>query len=163
MAARDGSGEERQRLDLAEAAQTLLDECRMVLPGVQALFGFQLIAVFNTRFADELSSGEQELHLLAIALVALSAALIMTPAAVHRHRGPREVTTTFLAVSTRLLLAGMIPLAIALSLDFFLIARLIVGEPPALPLAMGLFAILGFLWLVFPRWGRLHFLLGPRS
>jgi len=28
----------------------LLEECRMVLPGIQALFGFQLIAVFNQPF-----------------------------------------------------------------------------------------------------------------
>ena len=42
--------EERQELTLAEAAQALLDECRMILPGIQALFGFQLIAVFNIIF-----------------------------------------------------------------------------------------------------------------
>jgi hypothetical protein len=27
-----------------------IEEARMVLPGIQALFGFQLIAVFNERF-----------------------------------------------------------------------------------------------------------------
>jgi hypothetical protein len=30
----------------------ILGEGRMVLPGVEALFGFQLIAVFDQRFAD---------------------------------------------------------------------------------------------------------------
>jgi hypothetical protein len=33
-------------------AQEAIDEARMVLPGIQALFGFQLIAVFNERFAQ---------------------------------------------------------------------------------------------------------------
>jgi len=51
--------EERQELKLSEAAQTLLDECRMVLPGIQALFGFQLIAVFNDRFKHDLSQLDQ--------------------------------------------------------------------------------------------------------
>jgi len=37
-------------LPLSKAAQLLLEECRMVLPGIQALFGFQLIVVFNSRF-----------------------------------------------------------------------------------------------------------------
>jgi hypothetical protein len=60
----------------------------MVLPGIQALFGFQLIAVFNTGVAEKLSQGEQELHLLAIALVAVSVALVMTPAAYQRLTGP---------------------------------------------------------------------------
>ena len=61
----------------------------MVLPGVQALFGFQLIAVFNTGFAEKLSHGEQRVHLLALALVAMAGALIMTPAAYHRQTSPR--------------------------------------------------------------------------
>jgi hypothetical protein len=43
-----------EHLPLSKAAQLLLEECRMVLPGIQALFGFQLIAVFNARFAERL-------------------------------------------------------------------------------------------------------------
>ena len=38
-------------LPLATAVQYLLEECRIVLPGIQVLFGFQLIAVFSDRFA----------------------------------------------------------------------------------------------------------------
>lgn len=37
-----------------EALQQTLDEARMVLPGVQALFGFQLIAVFSDGFERRL-------------------------------------------------------------------------------------------------------------
>jgi hypothetical protein len=33
------------RLSLSEASSQLLNECRMVLPGIQTLLGFQLIAV----------------------------------------------------------------------------------------------------------------------
>ncbi|MEO7099505.1 MAG: DUF6328 family protein [Luteolibacter sp.] len=51
-------------LPLSKAVLLLLEECRMVLPGIQALFGFQLIAVFNSRFAEALSRTEQSLHLL---------------------------------------------------------------------------------------------------
>jgi len=59
--ARAARREERQQLTLSEAAQALLDECRMVLPGIQALFGFQLLAVFNTRFAEDLDGFDQRL------------------------------------------------------------------------------------------------------
>ena len=38
----------------SEEASYLLDECRMVLPGIQALFGFQLVAVFNRTFWERL-------------------------------------------------------------------------------------------------------------
>ena len=68
-----GAEKECQELDLAQAATTLVDECRMVLPGIQAIFGFQLIAAFNERFAKELGPGEQLLHLAAMCLVALAA------------------------------------------------------------------------------------------
>jgi len=41
------SSGEKEELPLRLAAEYLIEECRMVLPGIQALFGFQLIAVFN--------------------------------------------------------------------------------------------------------------------
>ena len=52
----------------------------MVLPGMQALFGFQLIAVFNSSFAERLQPLQQRLDLASIALVVVAIALIMTPA-----------------------------------------------------------------------------------
>jgi hypothetical protein len=150
-------GEERQELKLSEAAQTLLDECRMVLPGIQALFGFQLIAVFNQRFSEDLGGTEQGLHLIAIAFVAVAIAIVMTPAAFHRHQGSRTVSSTFIHVSSFLLLVSMVPLALGLCIDFYLIARLIFEEgAPAIAFAAGLFAAMGFIWFVFPRMSALH-------
>ncbi len=141
--------EERQELTLAEAARSLLDECRMILPGIQALFGFQLIAVFSSRFAEDLSGSQQALHLLAIALVVVATALIMTPAAYHRAAGVREVTSRFLEVSAFLLLA---PLAAALTIDFYLIASLTLGDATrAGVLAALLAALIIFLWAIFPH------------
>jgi hypothetical protein len=154
--ARAARREERQKLGLVDAAQTLLDECRMVLPGIQALFGFQLIAVFNTRFAEDLDRFDQRLHLVAIALVALAVALVMTPAALHRRRGSREVTDTFIHVSSLLLLASMVPLAAGLALDFHLIAKLILeDERIAMICGMTLFTLLVAFWFAFPRAERL--------
>jgi len=37
---------------LEEETRTVIEEARMVLPGIQAFFGFQLIAVFNNRFQE---------------------------------------------------------------------------------------------------------------
>jgi DMSO reductase anchor subunit len=150
------NGEVRQELKLYEAAQTLLDECRMVLPGIQALFGFQLIAVFNQRFED-LGGAEQGLHLIAIALVAVAIAIVMTPAAFHRHQGSRTVSSTFIHVTSFLLLISMVPLAVGLCIDFYVIARLIFEErAPAIAFALALFVAMGFAWFVFPRMSTLH-------
>ena len=60
------SESKKEQLSLDSVARLLLEECRMVLPGIQALFGFQLIAVFNEGFSDKLTPGEQKLHLAAI-------------------------------------------------------------------------------------------------
>jgi hypothetical protein len=126
-APKPGMGPE-ERVPLKDAATFLLDECRMVLPGIQALFGFQLIAVFNERFAKELSRGEQCVHFVGDRARGVAIAIIMTPAAIHRRLGVRRVTERFLVVSTRLLLASMVPLALGIALDFYLIARLVVDD-----------------------------------
>jgi len=143
--------EQREELPLSKAAQYLLEECRMVLPGIQALFGFQLIAVFNPSFAQKLSPAEQRLHLLAIALVAVAVALIMTPAAYHRQTGAREVSETFIRLSTRLPLWSMLPLAVSICVDFYLIGRVILDGACVPLLAAALFAVFITLWFVLPR------------
>ena len=52
---------------LHQEAQQMIEEARMVLPGIQTLFGFQLIAVFNNRF-QELTLYEQYIHFSSILL-----------------------------------------------------------------------------------------------
>lgn len=62
----------KEDISLDAAAGHLLEECRMVLPGIQALFGFQLIAVFNQGFAEKLPQATQMVHLAATILSARS-------------------------------------------------------------------------------------------
>ena len=155
----DGQGE-REELPLSQAAKHLLEECRMVLPGMQALFGFQLTVVFSPGFDQKLNSTERVMHLLATALMAVGVALIMTPAAYHRQTSPREVTERFLSVSTRVLLWSMLPLSAAVCLDFYLIGRVITDDVAGGLLASGLFGIFLFFWFVLPRVQSLQQLVG---
>src|SRR5689334_25215274 len=99
----------------------------MVLPGIQALFGFQLIAVFNDGFEHKLSEPQQQLHYAAILLVTVAIALVMAPAAIHRQTSQREVSERFIWRASQLLLAGMLPLSVALCLDLYLIGVIIAG------------------------------------
>jgi hypothetical protein len=123
----------------------------MVLPGIQALFGFQLIAVFSPGFAQKLTLAEQRLHLVAIALLAIAVALIMAPAAYHRQRGPQEVTSTFIHLATRLLLWSMVPLALSICIEFYLVGR-VIEDGAIVPLgAAFLFAVFVGLWFVLPH------------
>jgi hypothetical protein len=144
----------KEVLPLSEATTHLLEECRMVLPGIQALFGFQLIAVFNQTFGEKLTHTEQCFHLVAIGLVALAVALVMSPAALHRQTNPEAASKDFIKIASRLLLLSMFPLMIGISLDFYLIARLILNNTLISFLLSTLLLILfATLWFLLPRLG----------
>jgi hypothetical protein len=64
--------------DHLKIAQLAVEEARMVLPGLQALFGFQMISIFNTRF-ELLTDIDKHLHLMAILMTTLSIALRVGP------------------------------------------------------------------------------------
>jgi nicotinamide mononucleotide adenylyltransferase len=49
----------KQQLSLDASLRHILEECRWVLPSIQALFGFQSIAVFNEDYTQKLSLTEQ--------------------------------------------------------------------------------------------------------
>jgi uncharacterized protein DUF6328 len=150
-------GHAAEALSLNDAASHLLEECRMVLPGIQALFGFQLIAVFSPEFAQRLSPLERGLHLAAITLVVLSIALVMAPAALHRQAEPRSVSEHFISVSSHLLLWGMMPLALGICADVYLVGRLVLGSRvAAAALASALLGAVGALWLWLPRSRSFH-------
>ncbi len=144
---------EVEELSLTSAVTHLLEECRMILPGLQALLGFQLIAVFSATFEARLSPLEQRIHLLALALLAVAGALVMAPAAYHRQTRPRQVSQHFLILSGRLLLTALVPLMLGIALDFYLIARIILGQTTiSLVLTSALVVFVTGLWFVFPWW-----------
>jgi hypothetical protein len=147
----DGAGR-REQVSLDSAATHILEECRMVLPGIQALFGFQLIAVFNEGFGEKLSAGQQMLHLAAIMLVVIAVALVMTPAALHRQTQPREVSERFVWVASKLLLASMFPLVGGLCLEVYVVV-IVVAQSAALAASLAAIAALLFfvLWVALPR------------
>lgn len=144
------------RLSLSEASSQLLNECRMVLPGIQTLLGFQLIAVFQPPFAN-LSQAIQRLHLFAILCVVLAIALVMTPAALHRLREPMSVSKEFIRLSSALLMWSMPPLALGLSSDVYIVSTMVTHETAVSAvvavLSLGIFV---GLWFVVPWRVRLE-------
>ncbi len=123
----------------------------MLIPGIQALFGFQLIAVFSERFEHGLAPAEQRLHLAALVLTAVSFALATAPATYHRIVEPRSISGGFARYASRLLAAAMVPLMVGMALDVHLIARLVLGDArDAAVVAGGLLALFAGLWFVYP-------------
>src|SRR5205823_11061613 len=111
--------------EIGESVSHLLEEGRMLIPGVQALFGFQLVIVFSQPFATLLVPSERLWHLVAIACSVVTLILLFTPAMVHRQRESGWATQGFVNMSSKLMSTASIPLSIALAIDFGLVTRVI--------------------------------------
>jgi len=150
--AKYGSSSTSKPESLDQEADHIIEEARMILPGIQALFGFQLIAVFSPRFATALTPPEQCLHLAAITSVVIAIALIMTPAAYHRQAEPDTISRYFLELASRLLTLALLPLLLGIALDLFLISQVIVKNVAvSLAVALAAFGTFVGLWYMFPR------------
>jgi hypothetical protein len=137
---------------LDQEANHIIEEARMVLPGIQALFGFQLIAVFNQRFATDVPVSEQYLHLAAIIFVVLAILLIMAPAAYHRQAERGIISRYFADLASRLLTWALVPLLAGIVLEVFLVSNIILENAPAsIAIAASLFVAFAGMWFVFPR------------
>jgi hypothetical protein len=136
--------------DTDKMVQATIGEARMVLPGIQALFGFQLVATFNQRFTL-LSPSSQYLHYAALLCIALSAAVIMTPAAYHRIAERYTNSKRFIRIASRLVAVAMVPLMLAISLDVYLLGLMITDNVFVSSLIGSVSLVLFFgLWFVFP-------------
>ena len=135
---------------LEEQSSHSQSEARMLLPGVQTILGFQLVAVFTERFED-LSSDQQLVHYAAFLLTTLTMALMMAPAAYHRQVECDRVTRSFVDLTSRLLSVAMIPFTFGLCLDTYIIGRLITRDDTLGLLTAGvMFLVLSGLWFVLP-------------
>jgi branched-subunit amino acid ABC-type transport system permease component len=143
-----------EQKQLKQCIEFILEECRMVLPGIQALFGFQLIAVFNERFGH-MPQEDKFVHLAAIFFTVAAVGLLMGPAAYHRLRSPESIPPELCTIGTRLVCAGMSTLMISISLDIYLVTRMISESVPA-GIACGAMTLvfLSTIWYVYPLLNR---------
>ena len=139
-----------KKADTEAIAQKVIDEARMVLPGIQALFGFQLIAIFNERFRS-LERFEQALHYAALILVAAAIAIIMTPAAYHRIVEQTSVSEFFVRLASWLVAAAMVPLMIAITFESYIVGVVLFGRGMlSIATSAALFCLFAGLWFIMP-------------
>jgi hypothetical protein len=142
---------------LKSKIEQMLTEARVIIPGGQALLGFQLIATLTKAF-NELPDLFKYIHCAALCAVALAVILLMTPAAVHRLGFQGEDDPEFFNIGSRLVIAASIPLAIGISGDVAVVFFKTTGST-AIALSAGaiaLFALLAF-WLAYPLWHRTRY------
>jgi hypothetical protein len=134
----------------------VLTEARVVLPGAQALLGFQLVAVLADGF-DKLPESSRQLHLVSLVLLALSTVLLMTPAAYHRVVEQGENTEHFHRFAGRLVLAAMVPLGLAIAGDAYIVVAKVTRAPGVAMLTTGLLLAFFFgCWFGYTAYARRH-------
>ena len=139
------SEQERRARELIE----LLQELRVVLPGVQVLFAFLLTVPFSARFGD-VSPLQQTVFFGTLVCTAISAGLLIAPSAHHRLLWRQQARERRLRMANRLAITGMILLVPAMVGAIFVITDILFGSTAA---AFGTAAITAFfvyVWFVVP-------------
>ncbi len=123
-----------------------LTEIKIVLPGAQALLGFQFAVVLTERF-ESLPAVSKYVHLAGTSLVALSTIFLIAPASYHRLVEMGEETGRFYAFAGRMVLAAMAALALGVCCDLFVVmGRVTESLPWAVAAALVLLALFYGLW-----------------
>lgn len=146
--------DERDRDELRQRYYALLQELRVVLPGVQVLMAFLLTAPFASRF-EELDERGRDAYLVALVSSLGSIACLLAPTMFHRV-GMRRARAARLVWAIRLQVLGVVLLAVALLSASWCVVRLVFGSTAADLVAIGSVALLVVLWLLLPRTFRVH-------
>jgi hypothetical protein len=145
-----GNHMEQSRTPLATRIEQLLTEARLIIPGAQALFGFQFIAMLTTGF-DRLPQHAKLVHAAALCLIALNVILLMTPAALHRLSFGGEDTVSFLRIGSAFVVAAPVFLAGGIALETYVVVlKVYESEAWAAAGAAAGFLVLIALWYALP-------------
>ncbi|HYL98081.1 MAG TPA: DUF6328 family protein [Blastocatellia bacterium] len=120
------NGNDDRSEELTALIHQVLTEARVVIPGAQALLGFQLTIALTSTF-EALPRSSKYVHLASLGMMALSLVFLMTPAAYHRIVERGDSSWVFLGFSRKMLLAAMVPLPLGISGDFFVVSREVCG------------------------------------
>jgi hypothetical protein len=152
---------EERGTPLKTKIEQMLTEARVIIPGGQALLGFQFIATLTKPFS-QLPGSVQIVHAVGLCAVALAVLLLMTPAAVHRIAFHGEDDEDFFRIGSILVIAAPLPLAIGIAADIFVVYYKI-SESMTAAVSAAILALLVLLsvWYGYPLWRRRDDATGP--
>jgi hypothetical protein len=135
---------------LDERIEHMLTEARVLIPGGQALLGFQLAIMLTPSFA-RLPETSKIIHVAALCSVALAVMLLMAPAAFHRIAYQGRDREQFHRLGSALVVAGAAPLAAGIAGDLYVAISLALDSPIAGALSASVAGIaLVTLWFAVP-------------
>jgi cation transport ATPase len=119
---RDSGETEDQRLN--RELDQLLQELRVAMPGVQVLFAFLLAVPFQQRFV-EVTEFQRTVYFGTLLASAVASALFIAPTAYHRMMFRGRDKPRLVEMSSRLALAGLAALAVAMNGAILLVTDLL--------------------------------------
>lgn len=143
-----GAGEganERRARELGE----LLQELRVVLPGVQVLFAFLLTVPFAQRFA-ELNNLQRHVFFATLLCTAAAAAMFIAPSAHHRLLWRQRAREQRLRVANLLAVLGLVFLVPAMVGVIFVVSDLMFGSSIAVTVTVVVALFFALLWFALP-------------
>jgi Kef-type K+ transport system membrane component KefB len=140
-----------QRLD--RELMELLQELRVVLPGVQVLLAFLLTAPFQQRFA-QLPGSLRNAYFASIACATMATALLIAPSAHHRLRWRAGEKDRLLRIANREAIWGTVFLAAAIVLALYVVTNVLFATWMAVLTAVVGVAVFVWLWYALPLVGR---------
>jgi hypothetical protein len=142
------TGEDRQERTARELIE-LLNELRVILPGVQFLFAFLLTVPFSQRFS-ELNGLETGVFFVTLLCTAIATALLMAPSAQHRVLWREGVREQRLELGNLLIIVGLAFLVPAMVGAVFVVSAFIFGLAIAVVVTVLLILFFALLWFVLP-------------
>ncbi|SRR6266540_3893451 len=141
----DEGRDERLNRELME----LLNELRVILPGIQVLFAFLLTVPFSQRFPD-VSTVQQSLYFVAVLSTAASTVLLIATPTYHRFLFRASDKERLLLISNRMAIAGTACLALAMVAVLWLITDLLYDGPVVIAVAAAAALLVTSLWFLLP-------------
>jgi uncharacterized membrane protein len=136
-----------ERLD--RELMELLQELRVILPGVQVLLAFLLTAPFQQRFAD-LPGSLRNAFFASIVCATLATALLIAPSAHHRLRWRAGEKERLVRIGNVTALWGTVFLAAAIVLALYVVTNILFTSNLALLTTGGAVVVFVVLWYVLP-------------
>src|SRR6476659_1523052 len=134
-----------------------LNELRIVLPGVQLLFGFLFSVPFTARF-DALGFMERRVYFICFLCTFAACAFLIAPSVYHRLHWRRDVRDKeqMLRTCNRLAIMGGMLLAVAMVSAVWVVTSIVSTPPRALAVSGAAALLIAALWFVLPLGRRQH-------
>jgi hypothetical protein len=149
---KEGSSE--METALKDKVDHVLTEAKVVLPGAQALLGFQFITILMEGF-DRLPQSSKYVHIFSLTVMAITVVILMTPAAYHRMVEHGKNTEHFHAVASVLIISAMVLLPMAIAGDFYVVVQKVTASARfAIGASSGILLFFYLLWFAFTTYRR---------